>query len=969
MKKTVRLGDNTYYFENVNTVNIETPKEKPPKFIGDIPSETEIFIGRDKDLVEIHKRLNKKNSLLLLVNGVGGIGKTTLASHYYHKYQNEYSHLIWTIANPDINDAFTRIALCLKIEFDPKLDIEERKIETIRKLLELDKPCLLVIDNANILDDIKSNYSLLRKCSNIHIILTTRISNYKKNNEHRISPLNKTAAFCLFNQYYSIKDSEEDLLKEILIAVDYNTLVIELLAKNLAELNSIKTIYTLADLKEDLLSNGILKLSKTTNVSTDYQDLYEAKPEEIVEAMYNISSLTMQEKKLLLIFSILPSKDIPYEHLEDLLPKFNSLTKTVDSLAQKGWLDKKEITINAQFQAFSFRISPVIQEIVKNNIYKNNFKIDLHELILTITDKLDHDPVTGSLTHLKYESVIHYSQYAEALLKYTFLDTNISINLLERLGGIFFIFGDIKKSLTYFKKYLTTSENLHNSNRSNLCVKHQFAIACERIGHMHSILGNSKQALKYLVRSNEISTQLLKQFPNNSTYKNEQAISYGKIGDIHLDLGNNSLARSYYEKDLRITEELYETCPENIHIKYGLSISYGKIGHISLVMDDIKSSEHYYTKSILIATKLYESCPENITYKFGLAIANNNMGKIYLNLDKFDKAILYFNKDIELTEELHKTSPHNLGFKQRLANTLHDLGNIYYTQENYDLSSSFLQRSISIAEKLHATSPKVIPFMKPLYKSYFLMGSINHEIGNTNRAIAFFKKNIKLLKQLNKTSPSDTKLKQALYISHERVSHIYMASTSHETTLGWFRKTLQIITELHISHPANLYYHSDVAAINGRIAEVFIATKEYKEALKFYKKNLSIMEKITKTDDTNISFRHGLAISYDKIGTVYENLKKYQLALDHYTKSIKLSHQLHNLSSNNEDHTHLLSITLTRIGNLLVQFNMFEISINYFQEAERILYELVDISPNNTEYQSLLETVIKYLDIIKPKKE
>jgi len=36
--------------------------------------------------------------LLLLVNGEGGIGKTTFASRYYHQYADEYAHVGWVFA-------------------------------------------------------------------------------------------------------------------------------------------------------------------------------------------------------------------------------------------------------------------------------------------------------------------------------------------------------------------------------------------------------------------------------------------------------------------------------------------------------------------------------------------------------------------------------------------------------------------------------------------------------------------------------------------------------------------------------------------------------------------------------------------------------------------------------------------------------------------------------------------------------
>ena len=73
--------------------------KKIRKLLGTIPIKPEIFIGRHDVLEEIHEKLfNNERKCLLLVNGEGGIGKTTVASCYYHKYI-ESSSLSVSIVN------------------------------------------------------------------------------------------------------------------------------------------------------------------------------------------------------------------------------------------------------------------------------------------------------------------------------------------------------------------------------------------------------------------------------------------------------------------------------------------------------------------------------------------------------------------------------------------------------------------------------------------------------------------------------------------------------------------------------------------------------------------------------------------------------------------------------------------------------------------------------------------------------
>lgn len=67
-----------------------------PKFLTPLPFQAEIFLGREKDLRKIHDTLfNSNDKLILLINGDGGIGKTSLASKYFDTYQDKYTYVAW----------------------------------------------------------------------------------------------------------------------------------------------------------------------------------------------------------------------------------------------------------------------------------------------------------------------------------------------------------------------------------------------------------------------------------------------------------------------------------------------------------------------------------------------------------------------------------------------------------------------------------------------------------------------------------------------------------------------------------------------------------------------------------------------------------------------------------------------------------------------------------------------------------
>ena len=65
-----------------------------PKRLNRLPGLPKGFVGREGELEEITSMLQGEKPVLLL-NGVGGIGKTTLAKKYLYEQYDQYDHIAW----------------------------------------------------------------------------------------------------------------------------------------------------------------------------------------------------------------------------------------------------------------------------------------------------------------------------------------------------------------------------------------------------------------------------------------------------------------------------------------------------------------------------------------------------------------------------------------------------------------------------------------------------------------------------------------------------------------------------------------------------------------------------------------------------------------------------------------------------------------------------------------------------------
>ncbi|MEM0992547.1 MAG: NB-ARC domain-containing protein, partial [Bacteroidota bacterium] len=508
-----------------------------PKMLTAPPFQTDYFIGRADDLTAIHHKLFKGDHLLLLVNGKGGMGKTTIAARYFRQYAADYQHLAWIFTGESLLEALLTLAIPLQMRFEATLPNEERLERLLQAMSNLEKPCLLVIDNANEVQELERYYMALRRCPNFHLLLTTRITEFEGAVRHQVKPLESEDRLRLFQHHYkALRAEEHELLKSIIEAVGKNTLVIELLAKNLKQFNRLKTHYSLTKLWQDLQEKGLLGIKGKT-VQTSYQagiQLRRETPEAIIAAMYDLNDLSAAERQMLSIFAVLPAENILFATLADLLPSLEHLEDTLLQLAQSGWLEFNEAES-------AFKVSPVVQEIVLGK--HENVLEDCNDLSNTISRKISEDEIIHTDT---YEAALILLRYAESIIDSLDLVDDDLATLCQNIGNFYRKTGDLIQAMNAYQKMCSIQEQLLEQAPDNPDFKNGLAISYEKLGSTHTSLGNLDKALTFFEDETELFEALYASYPQNVGFKNGLAISYSKLGDTHTSLGNLDKALTFF---------------------------------------------------------------------------------------------------------------------------------------------------------------------------------------------------------------------------------------------------------------------------------------------------------------------------------------------------------------------------------------------------------------------------------------
>jgi predicted ATPase/class 3 adenylate cyclase len=137
-----------------------------------LPLQLTTFIGREKEINQIKKRL--ENNRLVTLTGSGGVGKTRLSIQVASELLAEYPNGVWLVELAPVTDpGFVTQAVCTVLDITP-----QGKTAAINVLTDYlhSKKILLVIDNCEHVIDACAQLCemLLHACHNVRILASTR---------------------------------------------------------------------------------------------------------------------------------------------------------------------------------------------------------------------------------------------------------------------------------------------------------------------------------------------------------------------------------------------------------------------------------------------------------------------------------------------------------------------------------------------------------------------------------------------------------------------------------------------------------------------------------------------------------------------------------------------------------------------------------------------------------------------------
>jgi len=652
-KKEIQQGDNSIYVENVegNLIVNNPVKELPKELTAKLPKlRLDQTIGRSKDLINLNKYLFEKEQVVL-VNGMGGIGKTTLAQVYINEYYDAYQHIAWVELDPDNNDVRNDLVNAKGLLTNLNIDttgrtIDEIFVAIITALKQIPKhPCLLVLDNAD--NTLSKIYNYLPTPPHWHVLATARekIAHF---DIVELGFLREADAIKLFKKHYTHRQLNDEDIKQFVNAIDLHTLTIEIMAKT-AQRQRITPLQLMQAIEQDLASN----------VQVRHSDDKIGKITTYLCSTFKIAQLNEAEQNLLLHFVCLPPEMHSYELLKELINGDHlnyNLAETLTELYEKGWL-------LYNLESDSYKIHRIVNDVVKRTLELSEEKVEI--LIERITQKLKIDqtkdnPVDKFLwIPFGFSIDINFeNSSSEDIIK---LQNNLAKLAHEK--------GDYVVAGNLWKKIAQSSEKIYGASHPNT------AASFANIALLFQTLGKYKEANDLL----EIVKQIIEDHFGQH-HENTAAI-YGSIGLVLIGLKDFIQAKKYLKKALKINEQIFGRLDPKTALNYtNLAVALAELGDSKAAKD------------------LMEKALQSVEYNFGMehpstAIRYSNLSSILRDLEDYLGAILLMNKAKKILEK-------NFGQDHpSTADCYCNLATLHTDLQNYASAKELLEIAIPITEK------------------------------------------------------------------------------------------------------------------------------------------------------------------------------------------------------------------------------------------------------------------------------
>ena len=714
----------------------------------------------------------------VVLMGIGGVGKTTLARQYI---TNQTASIAWEINAETENSLISSIeqllyALCDSTEQRAKLnmliDIKDPRqranqfILLLQQKLKENPNWLLIYDNVEAFKYIQPYFPCNTKAwGSGRIIITTKDTNIKNNsyiknsNVIEVEELSEEEKYQLFLSIAQKDErnknlySDKKVLKEFLEQIPSFPLDVSVAAYYLKETGVEYDKYL-----KQIAAPNLEFTALQENILRNTNEYSKTRYSIMVLSIKQIITANPDFKELLLFISLLNSREISKE----LLVAYKNdmvVNSFISELKKNSFITNSDSTdiSNNQHSTFSMHRSAqsIILAYLTNSI---NLKTE-KSLLKSITNAIESyiSKLVEAEDTLKLKVLQNHCEAILTRVRDDVINEESKTSIENALGVISYYIGDDLKA----RKILESSlENLYTHNRQTSI---ESAWTLLHLGAIYRKLGNYEKSIDYLTQS----IAIYKTFPKNNF---GIAMALTHLGNAYRSIGQFAQAKLALQNSIKLSQEYPVNYAGVAKASVYLGSLYREEGDYKNAQDlleqslEIYNTHHYPQYSSLHARVLshlgvvyrmtgsYERARESLQKSIDIYKKIRPDNHLDVNMSILNLGIIYSEQgDYNMAKELLNKSIANYEIYYGknhivIGKALNNLGRVYILGQNLDMASDTLIRAFNILDSAsHPESYRALELLSDIYAQKTIKEL--KEKGRTLEYNSFKSKSINYLKQ------------------------------------------------------------------------------------------------------------------------------------------------------------------------------------------------------------------------------
>jgi len=647
------------------------------------------FIGRKRYLNQLRRSFAKGQHIVL--HGLGGMGKTTLAEAFAHNYDNHSHEVIIFRKSVELSEKYILDELFARLEADEK--VNKNILRQIKQYLESDaapeeklqvlidnylqnRKTILVFDN---FEDVQQGEGGVQERSigsaglatfmqhlcrhspqNCHLLFTTRyvVSNLKASVLHLgLDKMSYAESYRLSNFSATLREIPLAQRQDMFRRFDGHPRAYEFL----------ETI-----LEKDPTTDWSSLAASVGQVEAQvWENL-------LLEKIYQ--HLPPAAQHLLQMASVCSTRT-PLEALAAMsAQETDALLPLLEALHE--WSLCFWDAANRQFEVHRLTREWMLQNILAAEDLKQwafaagsffsgkeGMNVDEGELARAYFELAEAWEAFAAISFRlqSYYRLIGFSQKAlelnEAILAKN-IDEATNARAYNESGLILRLYGQLDQALERYEQSLMVYRKIGK--------KEEEGGLLNNIAGIYRGKGDYDTALRYLEQSLAICQQ--------TSDRSGEGTAFNNISQIYDAKGDYDTALQYLQQSLAIRQQIGD--------RKGESTTIGNIASIYYSKGDYEKAIQYYHDDLAICQQMGDRQGEGTTL--------NNISQIYGARGDYDTALQYLKQSLAIQQQI--------GDRQGEGTTLNNIAGIYRARGDYDSTLQYLQQSLAISQQIGDTA-------------------------------------------------------------------------------------------------------------------------------------------------------------------------------------------------------------------------------------------------------------------------